>query len=255
MALRALLLVAMVAAAAACGTDDPAPREGVRIDDAAQNGRLQARPQAGERQAQARGLHAVDPDRPAGALVYVPAGYRPGDSHPFVLTLHGAGGSARGALEPLRPHADEFGLILLAPQSGGPTWDVIREGYGPDVAEIDRLLSIVFRRYAIDPERAAISGFSDGASYALSLGLTNGDLFRAVTAFSPGFTVVRERHGKPRVFISHGTQDDVLPIDRTSRQIVPRLERSGLDVTYLEFKGGHTVPPEVARAAVEWWLE
>ncbi len=30
-------------------------------------------------------------------------------------------------------------------------------------------------------------GFSDGASYALSLGVPNGDLFTHIVAFSPGF--------------------------------------------------------------------
>jgi phospholipase/carboxylesterase len=33
----------------------------------------------------------------------------------------------------------------------------------------------------------ALGGFSDGASYALSLDLTNGDLFASLIAFSPGF--------------------------------------------------------------------
>jgi predicted esterase len=33
----------------------------------------------------------------------------------------------------------------------------------------------------------AVSGFSDGASYALSIGPANGDLFTHVMAFSPGF--------------------------------------------------------------------
>jgi poly(3-hydroxybutyrate) depolymerase len=39
----------------------------------------------------------------------------------------------------------------------------------------------------VDPQRICVSGFSDGASYALSLGLANGDLFTHVAAFSPGF--------------------------------------------------------------------
>ena len=58
----------------------------------------------------------------------------------------------------------------------------------------------------VDPARLVIGGFSDGASYALSLGLINGQLFRKVAAFSPGFVVTGEPEGKPRVFISHGPQ-------------------------------------------------
>ena len=38
----------------------------------------------------------------------------------------------------------------------------------------------------IDPSRIAMAGFSDGASYSLSVGLANGDLFSAVFGFSPG---------------------------------------------------------------------
>jgi predicted esterase len=46
----------------------------------------------------------------------------------------------------------------------------------------------------------------------------------------------------------------VLPIDRTSRRIVPELERSGYEVTYREFDGPHTVPPALAAEAADWIL-
>ncbi|MGZ4788523.1 MAG: hypothetical protein ACXVZX_08375 [Terriglobales bacterium] len=39
----------------------------------------------------------------------------------------------------------------------------------------------------MDPARIAIGGFSDGASYALTIGITNGRLFTHIVAFSPGF--------------------------------------------------------------------
>ena len=80
-------------------------------------------------------------------------------------------------------------------------------GYGPDIEFIDRALEWVFDRLALDTRRLAITGFSDGASYSLSLGLTNGDLFTRVIAFSPGFMVPARRRGKPPVFVSHGTHD------------------------------------------------
>jgi predicted esterase len=110
-----------------------------------------------------------------------------------------------------------------------------------------------FSRYAIDPAHVAIGGFSDGASYALSLGLTNGDLFTHIIAFSPGFMAPAEYEGKPRIFISHGTRDQVLPIDACSRRIVPQVRGAGYDVEYHEFDGPHTVPPEMTRRAVDWF--
>jgi predicted esterase len=185
-------------------------------------------------------------------LLYVPAGYAPATPAPLVLMLHGATGSARGALRPFRELADDAGLVLLAPESRGSTWDAIRSGYGPDIAFIDRALAMVFQRTAIDPARLTIEGFSDGATYALGVGLTNGDLFQRVIAFSPGFVLPIDPHARPHVFISHGTRDQILPIDQCSRRIVPQLQQARYDVQYREFDGPHAVPPEIARQAVDW---
>ncbi|CAA9577531.1 MAG: Phospholipase/carboxylesterase [uncultured Truepera sp.] len=172
---------------------------------------------------------------------------------PLMLSLHGAGGDARRGLALLQNLADETGFLLLALSSFQQTWDVIRGGYGSDVLLIDRALERTFSRYNVDPTHVGIGGFSDGASYALSLGITNGDLFSHVIAFSPGFMAPTAQEGTPRFFISHGTEDQVLPIDRCSRRIVPQLEKAGYRVRYLEFGGGHTVPEDIAREAVDWF--
>ena len=124
---------------------------------------------------------------------------------------------------------------------------------GPDATLIGRALEHTFSRYAVDPARLAIGGFSDGASYARSSGITNGDLFTHMVAFSPGFVAPAGHTGSPRVFVSHGTRDDVLPIDRCSRRIIPELERGGYDVLYREFDGGHTILPEIASEAIGWF--
>jgi phospholipase/carboxylesterase len=169
-----------------------------------------------------------------------------------VVLLHGAGSSAHAALALLAPLADDAGLVLLAPDARAATWDVIRGGYGPDVAFVDRALAHAFATCPVDPARVALAGFSDGASYALSLGIGNGDLFTHLVAFSPGFAAPAERVGRPPVFVSHGTDDAVLPIDRCSRRLVPALRAAGHAVRYEEFAGGHTVPPALAAAAVSW---
>ncbi len=219
---------------------------------AAEEGRLLARPAKTE-DAAAVGLHPLGLGGRRDGLLYVPAGYRSDRPAPLVLLLHGAGGDAEHGLAPLRRMADSAGLILLAPTSGRQTWDVILGGFGPDVAFVDRALAHIFGRCAVDPTRLAVGGFSDGASYALSLGLTNGDLFTHVLAFSPGFMAPGDPRGRPRLFLSHGTEDRVLPIGSCSRRIVPQVRRAGYDVTYREFDGPHTVPAEVAREAVDWF--
>jgi phospholipase/carboxylesterase len=134
-------------------------------------------------------------------------------------------------------------------------WDVIARGrYGPDLALVEAALDHAFARCAVDPTRLAVGGFSDGASYALALGLNNGDLFSHVLAFSPGFAGPGTRRGRPQVFISHGTRDPILPIDQCSRSIVRQLRAQGYPLLYREFDGEHVIPPEVARAAVDWFI-
>jgi phospholipase/carboxylesterase len=124
---------------------------------------------------------------------------------------------------------------LVAPDSRGPTWDLIDDRrFGPDVAFLDKVLDAVVDRLDADTERMAIGGVSDGASYALSIGLTNGDVFPTLVAFSPGFLVAPYPTGAPRVFISHGRADPVLPIDGCSRSFVPSLRAAGYEVNFRE---------------------
>jgi phospholipase/carboxylesterase len=171
---------------------------------------------------------------------------------PLLVYLHGASGNGAGQLRRIGPPADHAGVVVLAPDSRNGTWDAIRDGFGEDVEFLNRALAFVFERLAVDPARVAIGGFSDGASYALSLGLINGDLFPRVVAGSPGFVVSGSPNGRPRFFISHGTSDQVLPIDRCSRVIVPRLKSLGYDVAYREFEGRHELPPDIATESMRW---
>ena len=221
---------------------------------AASRGRLLARPAPLPSDKTARrGLRPLGLGSGRDGLLYIPEGYgTKDDGAPLALMLHGVGSNARSGISHFLDLADESGLVLLAPESRGRTWDVL-VGYGPDVEFIDRALEQTFDRLAVDAGTLAMAGFSDGASYALSIGLTNGDLFTHVIAFSPGFAAPAGREGSPRIFVSHGVHDKVLPIDRCSRRIVPQLEREGYEVRYREFDGPHTVPQSVAHEALEWF--
>jgi phospholipase/carboxylesterase len=192
------------------------------------------------------GTRGIGLDTGRDGIIHVPRS-AVGVAAPVLVLLHGAGGSGGSMFKRVADHADEAGVVVLSPDSRGPTWDAIRGDFGPDVIFVNRALERLFATVGVDPARLAIGGFSDGATYALSLGLPNGDLFPRIVAFSPGFVVEGPPTGLPGVFVSHGTTDAILPIDRCSRRIVPELERRGHHVTYREFTGGHAVPAEVAR--------
>jgi len=219
----------------------------------AESALLSARPGIPTRQAQ---LGRSDLGLATGrdGILYVPQSYSPDKPAPLVMLLHGAGGNAAAWFGTYGTRADALGIVMLAPESRGGTWDAIRGEFSFDVTFIDSALRTVFERCAIDPKRIAIAGFSDGASYAISLGLPNGELFTHVIAYSPGFIRDVGWHGKPPVFISHGTLDPILPIEATSRVIVPGLRARGYSVEFTEFVGAHEVPPPISTKALDWFL-
>ena len=204
-------------------------------------GVLQTRPRGKRRARGVERLHNLGLDSDRDGVLLAPDNTGP-EGAPLLLALHGAGGGAGQMLDLLTPAAQAHGVALLACDSRASTWDVIRGGYGPDVLFIDNALAAIDDIAFIDPRRIAIGGFSDGASYALSLGLSNGDLFSRILAFSPGFAAPGAQKGLPGIFISHGVHDEVLPIDRCSRKLAPMLEGAGYVVDYFEFDGGHSVP-------------
>jgi phospholipase/carboxylesterase len=214
------------------------------------DGRLTARPRINVKTA-ASGEIVLGLDRERDAILRLPA-MATNAPLPLLILFHGAGGSAQGVLRRLGSASQEAGVAVLAPDSRDNTWDAIRGSFGPDVTFVNRALERVFETVAVDAGRVAVGGFSDGATYALSLGLINGDLFSRVVAFSPGFVVDGTPHGKPRCFISHGTDDPILPIDRCSRLIVAGLQQRGYNVTFREFHGGHEIPTDIAREGMQW---
>ena len=211
------------------------------------DGRLTARPRAGVKTA-ATGQIKLD----RNAILHIPT--NASDSPvPLLIMLHGATQRADDMFWYLGTAHEEARVAVLAPNSNDTTWDAIGGGsFGEDVDYLNRTLKRVFDTTAIDPGRVSVGGFSDGATYALSLGLINGDFFRSIVAFSPGFVISGEAHGKPRIFISHGTKDHILPIDRCGRRIAAALKGQSYDVTFREFDGKHEIPAAVAREGLSF---
>lgn len=197
------------------------------------------------------GVHPLGLRRDRDGVLYLPPQYRADTPITLVLLLHGAGGTGTRIVQRFRSYADSLGLAFLAPDSREVSWDRA-DRLTRDVAFIDEALTIAYRRVNAIPDRLRIAGFSDGASYSLAVGLTNGDLFGRILALSPGFLGSAQERGKPEIYITHGTNDDILPIDTTSRRIVPMLRRAGYSVEYHEFEGKHETPPAITQPAFEW---
>ena len=173
---------------------------------------------------------------------------------PLLVLLHGATQRAR-LFERFAPLADSLDVAILAVDSRAMTWDAVRDTFGPDVEFLQRAIGRSFDRAYIDSCRVVIGGFSDGASYALSLGIRNADVFHGVVAFSPGFVIPAPNPQKVPVFLRHGVRDQILAIESTSRPILNALRAEHFDVDYAEFDGPHTIRPLDGRASLEWVKE
>ena len=243
-----LAFTTVVVALTACGGSGGEPRE--PISDA--QSRIPARPGRGGGNCQP-GEHSLRVGAGREALMRVTPGTRSG-AKALILTLHGANsGGAGGGLYAFRGAWDVPGLVLVSPASEEITWSFLR-GRDKDLPVVNRALAQAFARCRVDPRLVAVGGFSDGATYALTLGLANGDLFRAVIALSPGGALAEKRVGRPRFFVAHGTRDRVLPIAATRDVAVDAIRDLSYAVTYRRFQGQHEVRPEIARAAVRWFL-
>ncbi len=218
-------------------------------------GRLSFRPRLPRREPLAPGRHDLGLFPERDAVLVVPEGVDPRKPAPLVVLFHGGGGSAERILPMLEGHARARGFLLLAPQSLFPTWDLVIAGNGPDRERLDDALAYVADRFLVDPHRLAFAGHSDGGSYAMSMGITNGDLASHVIVSSAGFLTVQMQAGAPRIFLSHGRLDTQIPIDRSARVHAAKLRAAGYDLTYVEYEGPHAYDPAVVARAVSFFLD
>lgn len=200
------------------------------------------------------GRHALQFPEGREAVLVVPEGLDLERPVPLLVLFHGAGGEANKVLPHFVRWARARRFLLLAPQSMFPTWDIVIGGHGPDLERLDTALQQVATHFHLDPDHLAFAGFSDGGSYALSVGLGNGDVASHVIALSAGFMNTFSQIGSPRVFIAHGRSDAQLPLETSARPHALRLLKEGVDLTLLPFEGDHVILPDVVQAAIEFFL-
>lgn len=100
------------------------------------------------------------------------------------------------------------------------------------------------------PTKLLLGGFSQGAMLSLDVALHTEQALAGLVLLSTTQLAAAEwatryaaRRGLP-VFMSHGTQDELLPFF-VSAKLRDQLQASGLEVDWVEFVGGHAIPPSV----------
>lgn len=141
-------------------------------------------------------------DSATGTWLYIPKQCVGTRRVPLVVLLGGGGWTGENIMKLERREADRYGMIVLAPNAVAAPgmWDIFvdRTGfprmpqrttplYPTDLKAIDAAMQKVLRRFAIDPTKIALVGYSNGGSYALFVGRYNVDVFSRVAALSAVF--------------------------------------------------------------------
>jgi len=114
---------------------------------------------------------------------------------------------------------------------------------------LETFLTALPRALPVDYHHTIIGGFSQGAMLTCDLVMRTEFQFAGLIQLSGSLLAKQEwrpsakRTGLP-VFLSHGTQDPILPYVMAER-LRDALIRAGLAVQWHSFHGGHQIPPPI----------
>lgn len=210
-------------------------------------------------------------------LTYVtvePDGYEAGRQYPMIILLHGYGANM-GDLAGLSGVLGDSGYVYAMPnapielQTGfgmmGFAWaDPPAGGEGSGIYESDERLGVFFEevmaQYGVEVGNVVLGGFSQGGMMSCRLGLARPETFRGLVCLS-GVVLdtdgLKERLPGDRtqpIFMSHGTDDTVIPIE-SARRSVQLLRVEGYAPQYREYEMGHEIRAEVLDDLKAWLHE
>ncbi|MEM6548762.1 MAG: polyhydroxybutyrate depolymerase [Pseudomonadota bacterium] len=149
-----------------------------------------------------------------------PEGWDRASPLPVLIHFHGWGRQSHGVMNNQRVAgpASENGLLLIAPNGLGKSWD-FWDGESRDTGFTVEVLADAARRWPIDMGRVYVSGFSYGGAMAWRLACERGAAFAAAYLPISGALWRQNREacsgGPARVLHVHGLADTVfgLPYD------------------------------------------
>jgi phospholipase/carboxylesterase len=198
------------------------------------------------------------------------------DKNPLLLLLHGYGSNEDDLFSFASELPDDYYIVSVrAPydmQFGSYAWYAINfdadENKFSDIGQaktsrdlIAKFIDELIRNYPIDSKNVTLIGFSQGAILSYAVALSYPEKVQRVIAMSgyvsteiaiDGFE--NNALGKLKIFASHGTVDQVIPIE-WARKSIPILENLDIEVIYKEYPIGHGVSPQNFYDFKNWLLQ
>ncbi len=188
----------------------------------------------------------------------------------LLLMIHGWTGDENSMWVFARKFSSEHWMIAPraphAAQSQGFSWRPLQattfgrpslEMLLPSAEGLIRLVDEYAASVRVDAAQFDVIGFSQGAAMTNVLGLLYPERVRkmgVLAGFVPSgldeYISKKTLSGK-HIFVAHGTQDEMVPIDR-ARASIQLLEEAGAAITYCEAEVGHKVSADCLRALEEY---
>lgn len=199
--------------------------------------------------------------------VKLPQDYNPKTKYPVIFAMHGKGSNEHNMIPLLDGLKDDFIVISIRgdlPLGSGYAYfhiksigNPIRELFDQAVQQLEHFIRYATDKYAIDPSRRYLLGFSQGAILSMSLALVMGGQIKGIVVLNgyiPSF--VKDEYPiqpikKLSVFISHGEFDQIFPrqLGDDNHDYFRPLSNH---VTYRTYACGHEVTPENKRDFILW---
>ena len=205
------------------------------------------------------GLITISNSTTLGYLL-APDAIDPTRTYPLLTVFHGAGRQDELLVRAYRDEPARREALFFIPRSTHPTWDLLVGQGRADLDFLEQAYVEIYRRLPVDHRRQALIGYSDGASYALAVGLSNPRLFSAVMGWAAGFVVfdkaaISPTDPRPRILLEHGTHDTVFPFEEIALRNCAILRRLGYEVELRVDEGGiHWPSREFQGAALDWFF-
>jgi phospholipase/carboxylesterase len=187
------------------------------------------------------------------------------DKNPLLLLLHGYGSNEEDLFSFASELPDEYYVVSArAPYDlmyNSYAWYAINfdadENKFSDVAQgkksrdlVVNFIDELINNYPIDADNVTLIGFSQGCILSYAVAVSYPNKVQRVIAMSGYFNAEmaienfeQNDLSKLKIFASHGSVDQVIPVD-WARKSIPVLKKLNIAVVYNEYPVGHGVAPQ-----------
>lgn len=187
------------------------------------------------------------------------------DKNPLLLLLHGYGSNEEDLFSFASELPDEYYVVSArAPYDmmyNSYAWYAINfdadENKFSDIgqAKISRDIIATFideliANYPIDKDNVTLIGFSQGSILSYAIAVSYPQKVQRVVAMSGYFNsdiasdnFKENNFSNLKIFASHGSVDQVVPVD-WARNSIPKIKELGINIVYKEYPVGHGVAPQ-----------